>query len=58
MVGRMHILGSEDEYAELALFVNNDEQEALEDLMTVRVASTFWDSEIGLQTCIKTETFS
>ena len=58
MVGRMHILGTEEECAELALVVNNDEQEALEDMMTVRAASTFWDSEIGLQTCINSETFS
>ena len=37
----MHILGTEEECAELALVVNNDEQEALEDMMTVRAASTF-----------------
>ena len=41
VVGRMHILGTEEECAELALVVNNDEQEALEDMMTVRAASTF-----------------
>ena len=41
VVGRIHILGTEEECAELAFVVNNDEQQALEDLMTVIAASTF-----------------
>ena len=42
----MHILGTEEECAELAFVVNNDEQKALEDLKKIRAART------------KTETFS